>query len=104
PLAGTIETTPEMRRLSRHSRDLLGAVVERARRDGGLRPDVEPLDVVWLIELFSRGRPGRPTAESDNVRRRLLAIALDGLRAQGGPLPGSPPDLEFYLGRWRTGP
>ena len=83
---------------------LLAAVVKRARRDGGLRPDVEPLDVVWLIELFSRGRPGRPTAGSDNVRRRLLAIALDGLRAQGGPLPGSPPDLEFYLGRWRTGP
>jgi AcrR family transcriptional regulator len=103
PLAGRIETTPEMRRLSGRSRDLLGALVERARRDGGLRPDVEPLDVVWLIELFSRGRPDRPSAESDNVRRRLLAIALDGLRAPGGPLPGTPPDLGFYLGRWRAG-
>jgi AcrR family transcriptional regulator len=103
PLAGTIETTPELVERSRRSRDLLGILVERAKQDGGLRPDVEPLDVVWLIEVFSRGRPIRPSVESDNVRARLLAIALDGLRAAGGTLPGTPPDRGFYERRWRTG-
>jgi hypothetical protein len=36
------------------------------------------------------------------VRERLLAIALDGLRARdAGPLPGEPPRPEAYEGRWR---
>jgi AcrR family transcriptional regulator len=102
PLAGTIETTPEMWEISRHGRELLDAVVARAHREGGLRPDVTTLDVAWLIEQFSRARPARPGPEEDNVQQRLLAIALDGLRAgQPEPLPGTPPSPTHYEGRWR---
>jgi AcrR family transcriptional regulator len=100
PLAGTIETTPEMWQASRRGRELLEAIVDRARREGGLRPDVTTLDVAWLIELFSR-RPA-DGAEDQDVRARLLAIALDGLRTpRPEPLPGGPPSAIHYEGRWR---
>jgi hypothetical protein len=81
----------------------------RAHRDDSLRPDVTALDVTWLIEQFSR-RPPDPVDpdEERNVRARLVAIALDGLRAQPGPrtrenLPGRPPSRARYVGRWSRG-
>jgi len=102
PLAGTIETTPDMWQTSRRARRLLQEVVARASREGALRPDVTALDVTWLIELFSRQSPGRPGPEDENVRRRLLAIALDGLRARDAePLPEPPPSAQAYEERWR---
>jgi AcrR family transcriptional regulator len=101
PLAGTIETTPQMSAISRKGRRLLDEVVERAQRQrNGLRPDVTALDVIWLIELF--GRSG-PMDEDENVRPRLLTIALDGLRARtAGRLPGSPPSAQRYEQRWSS--
>lgn len=102
PLAGTIETTPDMWQISKHGRKLLEEVVRRTHREGTLRPDVTSLDVALLIEHFSRRAPAHPDAEVDNVQRRLLAIALDGLRtAPTDPLPGTPPSAEYYEGRWR---
>jgi hypothetical protein len=76
--------------------------VERAQRDGGLRADVTPLDVTWLIEQFSRRAPDpvEPEEES-NARSRLVAIALDGLRARPAEaLPGRPPSRALYVNRW----
>lgn len=106
PLAGTIETTPPMWKISRRGRELLDAVVARAHREGGLRLDVTSLDIVWLIEQFGKRAPARPGAEDDNVRRRLLAIALAGLRArEAEPLPGTAPTIQHYESRWRfSGP
>jgi AcrR family transcriptional regulator len=102
PLAGTFQTTPDMWRASRHGQGLVETVVARAQRDGRLRPDVTALDIAWLVEQFSRRRAAAPTGEDDNVQRRLLAIALDGLRApQPQTLPGTPPTAEHYEGRWR---
>lgn len=102
PLAGTIETTPAMWRASRRGRELLEAVVARARRERGLRPDVTTLDVAWLVELFSRRPAGGEGAAEDAVQARLLAIALDGLRTpRPEPLPGAPPSPSHYEGRWR---
>jgi len=96
-LAGTVETTPELWETSRRGRALLEEVVARARRAGGLRPDVTALDVSWLVELFGRHGVG-----DEGVRRRLLAIALDGLRAGAAePLPGPAPSAADYEGRWR---
>jgi AcrR family transcriptional regulator len=96
-LAGAVETTPEMWTVSRRGRQLLEQVVARARRDGGLRPDVTALDVAWLIELF-----GRHGEEPEPVRQRLLAIALDGLRAHDAPaLPAPAPSAAEYEVRWR---
>lgn len=101
PLAGTVQTTPRMWETSKRGRKLLDELVARAHREGGLRPDVTTLDVLWLIELFGSHGPAR--TGDDRARRRLLAIALDGLRARAArPLPGPPPSARDYQARWKT--
>jgi AcrR family transcriptional regulator len=100
PLAGRIETTPDMWATSRRVRKLLDDLVKRAQREGKLRADVTVLDVSLLIEQFSRG--GRLEPEDINNRDRLLAISLDGLRAlDAGPLPGHAPKRSHYEAAWR---
>ena len=111
-LAGQIETTAEMLGTARRSMARTSDIVARAHRDGSLRADVTALDITWLIEQFSR-RPPDPVDpdEERNVRARLVAIALDGLRArpgaalpapadQAGALPGRPPSRAQYVNRW----
>jgi AcrR family transcriptional regulator len=106
PLAGTIETTPQMRELSRTGRRLLQAIVDRAHQDGRLRPDVTATDISWLIEQFSRAAPAAGSSDEDrNVHQRLLAIAIDGLFARSArPLPGTAPTARHYEERWQTRP
>jgi AcrR family transcriptional regulator len=101
-LAGQVEVTPQMQATARRGITAVARIVARAQRDGSLRADVTPLDVSYLIEAFSRRAPASAVAAEDrNVRDRLLAIALDGLRAGGGaPLPGRPPSEAGYAGRW----
>jgi AcrR family transcriptional regulator len=105
-LAGQIETTAEMRGTARRSMTRSQEIVARAHRDGSLRADVTALDIAWLIEQFSRRPPDPVTPEEErNVRSRLLAIALDGLRARPGQvLPGRPPSRTTYVNRWSRGP
>jgi AcrR family transcriptional regulator len=101
-LAGSIETTSEMWAISKRSRDLLDRLVTRARRTGALRPDVTALDIAWLIEALGRSGPAEPTAADEIVKRRLTAIAIDGLRAgQAGHLPGPVPSARHYEQRWQ---
>jgi AcrR family transcriptional regulator len=111
-LAGQIETTAEMRSTARRSMARTEEIVARAHRDGRLRADVTALDITWLIEQFSRRSLDLlDPAEERNVRSRLVAIALDGLRAgpdrtgpdRTGPdqaLPGRPPSRGHYVNRW----
>ncbi|MEU8270457.1 helix-turn-helix domain-containing protein [Sphaerisporangium sp. NPDC049002] len=100
PAAGTIAVTGEMTAASELGRELLDELVRRAQADGTVRPDLATLDVSYLIEHFSR--IPRCTEEQAGISRRLLAIALDGLRAgdQRSALPGTPPSWESYSGRW----
>jgi AcrR family transcriptional regulator len=107
-LAGQIETTDQMRRTAQRSMVRTTEIVARAHRDGSLRADATAMDITWLIEQFSRRAPDSASAdaaEERNVRSRLLAIALDGLRARtpdspSQPLPGSPPSSLYYVNRW----
>jgi AcrR family transcriptional regulator len=103
PLAGQIETTPEMLRISRQGSRGLDEIVARAHRDGKLRGDATALDIAWLIEQFSRrASDAVDPGEESRVRARLVAIALDGLRPTGAqPLPGRPPSRAHYERRWR---
>ena len=101
-LAGQIEITGEMRRTADRGMTRMAEIVARARRDGSLRADVTPLDVTWLIEQFSRRAPDPVDPEEEsNVRSRLLAIAIDGLRTHPREtLPGRPPSRARYVSRW----
>lgn len=102
PLAGTIETTREMWETAERSQALLDELVDRAHQSGALRPDASSLDISYLIEQLGRRGPGDPSDEDTNVRQRLLAIALDGLRPGHRPLPGTPPSDADYTARWRA--
>ena len=98
PIAGTIPTTPQMWQAHHTARRLSDRVVARARAAGALRPGVTALDISLLIEQFSR----RGKADDEKARRRLIAIATDGLHARNsGRLPGRPPSLRDYQARWR---
>jgi hypothetical protein len=82
----------------------LAEIVARAHRDGSLRADITAMDITWLIEQFSRRAPDSVDPEEErNVRSRLVAIALDGLRAGAGDgLPGHPPSRTRYVNRWSS--
>jgi AcrR family transcriptional regulator len=101
-LAGQIDTTAEMRSTARRGMERMADIVARAHQNGSLRADVTSLDIAWLIEQFSRRAPGRiDPQEERNARSRLVAIAIDGLRAPvGDALPGRPPSRDRYANRW----
>jgi AcrR family transcriptional regulator len=101
PVAGTIVTTDEMRELAHAVRRSAGKLVRRAQRAGSLRADVNVIDVLQLVEHFSRVHPGAEARER-GVRARQLAIALSGLRMKGAvPLPAPSPSPEQYEAAWR---
>ena len=95
---------------SQRSDEAIDALVSRAHAAGVLRPDVTGVDLSLLIEQFARSplleqleRQGRSDlmATARAARRRLVAIALDGLRAPAvRPLPGDPPSLALFTERW----
>jgi len=101
-IAGQVDTTAEMRATARRGMARLAEIVARAHRDGSLRAEITAMDITWLIEQFSRRAPDSvDPAEERNVRSRLVAIALDGLRAGAGQsLPGHPPSRARYVNRW----
>ena len=105
-LAGQVEVTAEMQATAERGIVAMTEIVARAQRAGYLREDVSPLDISYLIETFSRRPRGAGSAdegEERNVRSRLLAVVLDGLRPGAAtPLPGRPPSRDRYVARWET--
>jgi AcrR family transcriptional regulator len=105
-LAGSIHTTPQMWAISQRSRELLDTLIRRARRAGVLRADVTALDIAWLIETLGRSGPAAPTAVDEIIKRRLTAIAIDGLRPgttgrDRTALATPAPSAAHYERRWQ---
>lgn len=110
PIAGAIAVTDEMATASARGDELLAALVARAHDAGVLRADVTAVDVTLMVEQLGRSplvdqirKQGRddllPAAEA--ARRRVIAVAVDGLRAgHPAPLPGEPPALTLFTERW----
>jgi AcrR family transcriptional regulator len=97
-LAGKFAPTPEMFELANRSSDLLAELFGLVR--DALRPELTPHDVSLVFELVAAIKfPARErTAE---LRRRYLALILDGVRATGrAMLPGSPPVWPELSQRW----
>jgi AcrR family transcriptional regulator len=103
-LAGTFTVTPESTSLARRAGRLAAQLYDRTARAGVLRADVTVDDVTLLLEMVAQLElPG--AGGGAGLRRRYLAVVLDGLRAGApSPLPGRPPSPTALARRWRGGP
>lgn len=99
-LGRVIPTTAPMNRTFTKSQERLEAFVQRAHEAGCLRRDINAVDLRLLIEAFSRRPP------DDGMYRRVLAIAIDGLRVPRSrtALEGPAPTVDAYYARWKAPP
>lgn len=97
-LAGTFTPTPDMLELAERANQLLSTLFDRV--SGALRPGLAVHDLSVIFEMLAAVKNPDPERTSD-LRRRYLAMVLDGLRATaGGPLPGAAPSWQEIAGRW----
>jgi len=99
-LAGTFTPTAEMVADAARSGELNEQLVARTKAEGGLRDDVTAEDLTLILEQMAAIRPGvfGDQRRTRALRERYLALILDGLRNDTGPLPGPPP-TDAELGR-----
>jgi AcrR family transcriptional regulator len=97
-LAGTFTPTPDMLRLAERANRLLSELFDRV--SGALRPGTAVHDLSVIFEMVAAVKnpdPGR----TRELRRRYLAVILDGLRAGArDPLPGTAPTWTEVASRW----
>jgi AcrR family transcriptional regulator len=99
-LAGTFAPTAEMHADAQRANALATGLVERARRSGRLRREIEPPEYNLVLEGCAAIRVPDP-ARTRQLRRRFLAVLLDGLAEEDGDeLPGPPPDAAELNWRW----
>jgi AcrR family transcriptional regulator len=111
-IAGTIEITDQMSTTSTRGDAAAEDLIRRAHDAGVLRADVGAVDIALLIEQLGRSplleqltKQGRTDLAdaAEHARRRLIAIALGGLRAPAPtPLPDPQPGWELFSERWTT--
>jgi AcrR family transcriptional regulator len=103
-LAGTFEPSEDLFRAAAYAGELNTKVFERARRAGAIRPDAEVSDLGLIFEQLASIRLG-DNERTHELRRRYLALALDGLRPQAhDPLPGPAPTTDELTRRWSPTP
>jgi AcrR family transcriptional regulator len=85
------DLNPEVTRVRAQMFQTVHTLVERARKQGTVRPDVTGADVILLMCAPNYVTSYLPDAPPD-LWQRYLAIIFDGLRAEGAhPLPHPPP-------------
>jgi AcrR family transcriptional regulator len=102
-LAGTFETTTELRALAVRAGDAGRAIVERARRAGALRPGLAWTDLTMLLEQLAAIRLD-DARRTEQLRQRYLFLHLVAWRADPGPVttvPGRAPSAAEASERWR---
>ena len=103
PIAGRIPVSDEMISEARRSQRAAEELLVAAQSDGSVRADVTVVDVLRLIELFSRARSGPSDVGFAPAQARLLALAIAGLSSdRTEPLPGDAATLAAYRDRWST--
>lgn len=99
-LAGTFAPTAEMFALAQRANDLSLELFERVKPR--FRPGVEVHDISLVFELVAAIKVSS-RARTEQLRRRYLALILDGLRDRAGePLPGPAPTWQEINERWET--
>jgi AcrR family transcriptional regulator len=101
-LAGTFAPTEAMFADARRSGELNERLVTRTQASGGLRSDFASEDLSMILEQMAAIRPGifGDMRRTQELRRRYLALCLDGLRNPTATLPGPPPSDDELGGRW----
>jgi AcrR family transcriptional regulator len=102
-LAGTFTPTPDMWTDAVRANQLSDRLFDRFFAAGILRRDIEANDIALILEQLASIHLG-DRERTMALRRRYLAVVLDGLRSTAKePLPGSPPSWEEISQRWNTG-
>ncbi|OXM64867.1 TetR/AcrR family transcriptional regulator [Amycolatopsis vastitatis] len=99
-LAGTFTPTAEMGADARRANELAAGLVARAHESGRLRRDAVAEDIGMILECCAAIRVDDPERTAQ-LRRRYLALLVEGLSAGGPDLPGPPPRPGEMNGRWR---
>ncbi|WP_280420971.1 TetR/AcrR family transcriptional regulator [Nocardia carnea] len=101
-LAGTFTPDESLLPDVRHAEEVNNELVRRAHASGQLRRDATPQDLGLVLEACAA--ISTPDAErTGQLRRRILALLLAGLRADED-LPGPPPRAGEFAWRWRRDP
>jgi hypothetical protein len=99
-LAGSFQPSQDLYRAASYAGELNRMVFERAQQAGAIRADANVNDLAVIFEQLASIQLG-DHARTHELRRRYLALALDGLRAQPhDPLPGPAPTGEELTSRW----
>ncbi len=99
-LAGRFTPTEDMFALAERANRLSIRLFRRIK--GVLRPGLEVHDLSLVFELIAAIKLG-DRARTEQLRRRYLAVVLDGLRAGNGErLPGPGPRWEEINERWAS--
>ncbi len=100
-LAGKFDPTEELFSLANRSSELMAILFDRTK--GVLRSGLDMNDLSLIFEQLAAIKVG-DRERSAQLRNRYLAIVLDGLRGDAGPLlpalPGAPPTWAEISGRW----
>jgi AcrR family transcriptional regulator len=99
-LAGTFTPTPDLLELAGRANQLLTSLFDRVR--GELRTGLAVHDLTVIFELLAAVKT--PDQErTRELRRRYLAVFLDGLHAGTvkQPLPGTPLSWQEVAARWQ---
>jgi AcrR family transcriptional regulator len=98
-LAGTFMPTEYLNERARYGGELNARLMERARAAGAVRPDLEATDLGLIFEQLAAVKTD-DEERTRELRRRYLALVLDGIRHPSEPLPGPPPRPGEFAGRW----
>jgi AcrR family transcriptional regulator len=99
-LAGTFESTDELRREAARTQELTAELVERAKAAGAIRADLTPEDLSCVFEQLAAIRVG-DDERTRELRHRYLALQLDALHgSHTSELPGRPPSWQEISRRW----
>lgn len=98
-LAGRFTPTEDMFALAERANELFDRFFARIAH--ALRPGLEPHDISLVFEFLAAIRV-RSRPRTEQLRRRYLAVVLDGLRSDGGELPGPGPSWREVTERWEA--
>lgn len=93
--------SPAALRLQEEGRAAVGALMQRAKEAGALRPDITLEDLAFVTWGISR-TVEKTAAIAPRVWRRHLALLLDGFRTEGArplPEPPLPPGMSHAAAR-----